>query len=1033
MTRLARLSLANRAVVALATLILIVVGVLSTTSLKQELIPSLEIPLAVVVTPLPGAAPDVVERQVTEVVEAAVSGVEGLEGTESMSSNSLSVVTVELAYGTDMQAAQQDLEQAVTRAGTGLPAGVTPSVITGSIDQLPVVQLAVAAPQLDEQELVTRVEEEVVPRLRGVEGVREVTLSGGREVRVEVVPDPMALATAGIGLDALTSALQANGVVIPAGTVTDGQRSLNVVVGERLSSVQGIAAIALPAADPSGAPVLLGDVATVEQAHVPATSYARTNGQVSVALAITKTPDGNTVSVSHDVRELIPGIEAALGEGAAVDVVFDQAPFIEKSIEDLSTEGLLGLIFAVIVIMLFLLSLRSTLVTAISIPLSLLIAMTGLLVGGYSLNILTLGALTVAVGRVVDDSIVVIENIKRHLGYGEPKAQAILTAVREVAGAVTSSTITTAAVFVPIGIVGGQVGELFRPFAFTVAVALLASLVVSLTIIPVLAYWFLRAPAGNQVDRDRVEERERHGLLQRSYLPVLRGALGHPVITLVIAAAVLGGTVAASTRLETNFIGDAGQNTLSVDQQLPAGTSLEVTDAAARRVEQVIAELEGVETYQVTVGSGGSGLETAFLGGGGGSNTATFAITTDLDADQARVEQDLRAAIADVEDAGELTVTTGQAGFGLPPVEVVVRADDDQTLREAADLVAEVMADVQGTTDVVNNLASDAPAVQIQVDRVAATQAGTSESAIGQAVAGLLRGAPIGQADIAGRTTDVVVLLGQAPGDVQALRDTPVPTATGIVPLGQVAEVSEVQQPTSLTRQDGQRTATVTATATDQNLGGITTRLQEQLDALDLPDGAEAEIAGVSAEQQSAFADLYLALLASIAIVYLVMVATFRSLLQPLILLVSVPFAATGALALLLLTGTPLGVPAMIGLLMLVGIVVTNAIVLIDLVNQKREQGLSVLDAVIEGSRYRLRPILMTAAATIGALTPMALGLTGGSVFISQPLALVVIGGLTTSTLLTLVLVPVLYNLTERASTALRERRGRRRSATLPA
>ncbi|WP_448062493.1 efflux RND transporter permease subunit [Cellulomonas hominis] len=1035
MTRLARLSLANRAVVALATLILIVVGVLSTTSLKQELIPSLEIPLAVVVTPLPGAAPDVVERQVTEVVEAAVSGVKGLEGTESTSSNSLSVVTVELAYGTDMQAAQQDLEQALSRAGTGLPAGVTPSVITGSIDQLPVVQLAVAAPQLDEQELVTRVEEEIVPRLRGLEGVREVTLSGARDLRVEVVPDPVALATAGVGLDALSSALQANGVVIPAGTVTDGQRSLSVVVGQRLSSVQDIAAIALPATDPSGAPVLLGDVATVRQAAVPATSYARTNGQASIALAITKTPDGNTVSVSHDVRELIPAIEAALGEGAAVDVVFDQAPFIEKSIEDLSTEGLLGLVFAVIVIMLFLLSLRSTLVTAISIPLSLLIAMTGLLVGGFSLNILTLGALTVAVGRVVDDSIVVIENIKRHLGYGEPKAQAILTAVREVAGAVTSSTITTAAVFVPIGIVGGQVGELFRPFAFTVAVALLASLLVSLTIIPVLAYWFLRAPADQHttVDRDRVEQRERHGTLQRSYLPVLRGAIAHPVITLAIAVAVVGGTLAAGTRLETNFIGDAGQNTLSVDQQLPPGTSLEVTDAAARQVEAVIAELDGVETYQVTVGSGGSGLQTAFLGGGGGSNTATFAITTDLDADQARVEQELRAAIADVEDAGELTVTTGQAGFGLPPVEVVVRADDDQTLRQAASLVAEAMADVQGTTDVVNNLASDAPAVQIQVDREAATRAGTSESAIGEAMAGLLRGAPIGQADIAGRTTDVVVLLGQAPADVQALRATPIPTATGIVPLGQVAEVREVQQPTRLTRQDGERTATVTATATDQNLGGITTRLQEQLDGLDLPDGAEAEIAGVSAEQQSAFADLFLALLASIAIVYLVMVATFRSLLQPLILLVSVPFAATGALALLLLTGTPLGVPALIGLLMLVGIVVTNAIVLIDLVNQKRKQGMSVVDAVIEGSRYRLRPILMTAAATIGALTPMALGLTGGSVFISQPLALVVIGGLTTSTLLTLVLVPVLYNLTERASTALRARRSRRTAETLPA
>lgn len=1035
MTRLAHLSLANRAVVALATAILIVAGVFSTTSLKQELIPSLEIPLAVVVTPLPGAAPDVVERQVTEVVEAAVGGVAGLEGTESTSSNSLSVVTVELAYGTDMQVAQQNLEQLLSRAATGLPAGATPSVITGSLDQFPVVQLAVAAPQLDEQEFVTRVEEDIIPRLRGVEGVREVTLSGAREMRVEVVPDPAAMARAGVGLQALSSALQANGVVIPAGTITDGQRSLNVVVGQRLTSVQDIASIALPAAEASATPVLLGEVASVTENPIPATSYARTNGQASIALAITKTPDGNTVSVSHGVRELIPGIEAALGGGAAVDVVFDQAPFIEKSIEDLSTEGLLGLIFAVIVIMLFLLSLRSTLVTAISIPLSLLIAMTGLSVGGFSLNILTLGALTVAVGRVVDDSIVIIENIKRHLGYGEPKGKAILAAVGEVAGAVTSSTITTAAVFVPIGIVGGQVGELFRPFAFTVAVALLASLLVSLTIIPVLAYWFLRAPADHAlttVDRDSVEERERHGLLQRSYLPVLRGALSHPVLTLGIAVAVIAGTVAGATRLETNFIGDAGQNTLSIDLELPPGTSLDVTDAAARQVEDAIAELDGVETYQVTVGSGGDGLQAAFLGGGG-SSAATFAITTSLDADQDRVERELRAAIGEMDDVGQLTVSAGQAGFGLPPVEVVVRADDDQTLRLAAEMVAEAMADVEGTTDIVNNLATDAPAIHIQVDRAAATRAGTSESEIGRAVAGLLRGAPIGQANIAGRPIDVVMLLGQAPADAQALRATPIPTASGFVTVGQVAEVSEVQQPTQLTRQNGERTATVTATATDQNLGGITSRLQEQLDILDLPDGAQAEIAGVSAEQQSAFADLYLALLASIAIVYVVMVATFRSLLQPLILLVSVPFAATGALALLLLTGTPLGVPALIGLLMLVGIVVTNAIVLIDLVNQKRKQGLPVRDAVIEGARYRLRPILMTAAATIGALTPMALGLTGGSVFISQPLALVVIGGLTTSTLLTLVLVPVLYNLAERAGVTVRERRGRRRATTSPA
>lgn len=1026
MARLARLSLANRAIVALLTLMVVVAGVLSTTSLRQELIPSLEIPVAVVLTPQPGAAPDVVEAQVTTVVENAVRGVQGLESTSASSTNSLSVVTVEMAYGTNMDDAQQELQQALNRAATALPTGSTPTVITGSIDQLPVVQLAVSAPNSDEQQLVAQLEDVVLPQLRGVEGVREATLSGTRDLQVLITPNPAALVASGIGMDAITTALQANGIVVPAGTVEDAGRSLSVVVGQRLTTVDDFAALPLAAA--GGQPVTLGDVATVQVEPVAATSYARTNGEASIALAVTKAPDGNVVSISDTVRELIPQWEQALGAGAAIDVVFDQAPFIQQSIQDLSTEGLLGLVFAVLVIMLFLMSLRSTLVTAISIPLSLLIAMIGLSVGGYTLNILTLGALTVAVGRVVDDSIVVIENIKRHLGYGEERTAAILAAVREVAGAVTSSTVTTAAVFVPLGIVGGQVGELFRPFAFTVAIALVASLLVSLTVVPVLAYWFLRGAregegAGAGADRDLIEERERASLLQRSYLPALRAALRHPAVTLVVAVAVLAGTVGLSSRLETNFIGDAGQNTISVSQELPAGTSLEVTDEAARQIEQVIQDLDGVETYQVTVGSGG-GIEAVFLGGGGGSNTATFSITTTLDSDAEAIQRELRDRLAELTDVGDVTVNSTQAGFGLPPVEVVVRGNDD-TLREAADAVQQAMGEVDGLTDVVNNLASDTPTVSVKVDRAAATAAGTSEAAVGQALAGLLRGAPLGQAAIDGNTLDVVLRLGQTPADVDALRSTPVPTATGLVPLGQIAEVTEVEQATTLTRQDGVRTASVTATATDQNLGGVTTRLQEQLDALTLPEGASAEIAGVSAEQQNAFSDLGRALLASIAIVYLVMVATFRSLSQPLILLVSVPFAATGALIMLLATGTPLGVPALIGLLMLVGIVVTNAIVLIDLVNQYRRKGLSGHDAVIEGARHRLRPIIMTAAATIGALIPMALGLTGGGVFISQPLALVVIGGLTTSTLLTLVLVPVLYELLDRASTRRAHRRHR--------
>ncbi|KWX10731.1 hydrogenase expression protein, partial [Carbonactinospora thermoautotrophica] len=420
------------------------------------------------------------------------------------------------------------------------------------------------------------------------------------------------------------------------------------------------------------------------------------------------------VEISHAVREKIPELEAVLGDGARLTVVFDQAPFIEESIRGLTTEGLLGLGFAVLVILIFLLSIRSTLVTAVSIPLSVLIAMIGLKVGGHSLNILTLGALTIAVGRVVDDSIVVLENIKRHLGYGEPKHAAILTAVREVAGAVTASTITTVAVFLPIAVVGGQVGELFRPFAVTVTVALLASLLVSLTVIPVLAYWFLKPAAGGVEARERARARELRNPLQRVYLPVLRWAIGHRVVTLVLGAVVFLGTFGLVPRLETNFL-DQGGNTFTVTQELPPGTSLARTDAAAKKVEEAIREVDGVETYQVMVGSSDEALMIAF-GAGSGANSAIFSITTDVEADQKAVEAELRRRLGELRDIGQVRLSSG-GGFGGAALQVVVRAPDQETLRAAAAQVEKAVRDTPDTADVVNDLAASQPTVRVRVDR----------------------------------------------------------------------------------------------------------------------------------------------------------------------------------------------------------------------------------------------------------------------------------------------------------------------------
>ena len=1038
MYRLTRLSLAHRSVVALVTVAIAVFGVISLTSLQRELIPSLQVPMAVVVAVDPGASPQIVEEQVTAPIEQAVRAVANVEQVTSTSSTNVSTTTVRLEYGIDLDKAAGALQQAVDAVRGSLPSGVEPSVFTGSLDDLPVLQLALSG-ATDDATLAQTVTTTVVPRLERIAGVRDVAVTGVADQGVTITLDLAKLTAAGLTPADVTSALKMNGVVLPTGTVDDGGRTLSVQAGSALTSVDDLTALpVLPSSAAAGAahaPVTLGDVADVVVAPVPATSFSRVDGNPALAVAITKTPQGNTVDVSHGVQDAITELQGQLGDQLKMTVVFDQAPFIEDSINGLGTEGLLGLVFAVVVILVFLFSISSTLVSAISIPLSLLVTFIALRLGGYSLNILTLGAMTVAIGRVVDDSIVVIENINRHLSYGERKRDAILTSVREVGGAVTASTATTVAVFLPIGLVGGMVGELFRPFAVTVAVAMIASLFVALIVVPVLAYWFLPTPktvtapdegtaaVPDEVVRARAaaEDKERHGWMQRGYLATLRTATGHPAVTVVIAVLIFAGTLALVPRLQTNFLGDSGQNTLTVTESFAPGTSLATQDAAAKQTEQALMGVAGVTTVQSTVGSA-SGIQAAFAGAG--APHATFALTLDDGADAAAVQAAARAALpAD----GQFTLAGADAAYGSSTVDVVVQADDPTVLADLADRVQQMVEGTAGTSDVTNNLAQAQPTVRITVDRAKAAAVGLSETAVAGTVAALMSPQPVGTVDLGDGPIDVTVVATQAPGTLAQLQQLVLPSAAGVVPLTSVATVETVDVPTSITRIDGHRAATIAATPSGQDLGKLTTALRSQIDQLDVPAGATVEIGGVASDQSDAFGDLGLALLIAIAIVYVIMVGTFGSLLQPLILLVSIPFAATGALIGLLVTNTPLGVPALIGLLMLVGIVVTNAIVLIDLVNQYRRSGRPLVEAVREGARKRLRPIVMTAAAAIGALLPMAFGLTGGGVFISKPLAIVVIGGLFTSTLLTLVLVPVLYTLLGHAQERGAARRAARR------
>jgi HAE1 family hydrophobic/amphiphilic exporter-1 len=1018
MSWLSRFSLAQRALIGLMSIVALVFGAIAIPQLKQQLLPTIELPMVSVLAPYQGAPPDVVEKQVVEPIEDNLEAVDGISGVTSTASEGTAVIMASFDYGNDTQQLVADVQQAVNRARIQLPDDVDPQVIAGSTDDIPTVVLSVTSDK-DQQALADQLDKTVVPALKDIDGVAQVTVDGVRDLQVAVTPDDAKLARAGLTTQALAQALQAGGATVPAGSFDEGGANRTVQVGGGFTSLKQIQDLRVTG-EGVKKPVRLGDVATVTEEEAAATSLTRTNGKPSLAVAVTMDRDGSAVAISDAVEDKLPGLREDLGSGATLTVVADQGPAVSKSIEGLTTEGALGLVFAVVIILVFLASIRSTLVTAVSIPLSVVLALIVLWTRDLSLNMLTLGALTIAIGRVVDDSIVVLENIKRHLGYGEERQEAILKAVREVAGAVTSSTLTTVAVFLPIGLVGGMVGELFGSFSLTVTAALLASLLVSLTVVPVLSYWFLRAPKGTPEDAEQArrlaEEKEARSRLQRAYVPVLRFATRRRLTSVAIAVVVLIGTFGMAPLLKTNFFDQGEQKVLNVKQELEPGTSLAGTDAQAKKIEKLIAGTDGVKDYQVTVGS--SGFMAAF-GGGTDTNQASYQVMLEDDASYEDVQDHIEQGLAKLQGVGTTTVSAGD-GFGSQDLSVVVKASDAKVLRQAAEDVRKAVAGLDDVTDVTSDLAQSVPRISVRANARAA-EAGFTDQALGAAVAQAVRGTPAAQAVLGDTERDVVIKAAKPADTLAELKALPL----GPVKLGDIATVKLVDGPVSMTRIDGQRAATITAKPTGDNTGAVSADLQSKINALDLPAGATAEIGGVSADQEDAFTNLFLAMLAAVAIVFLLLVGTFRSLAQPLILLVSIPFAATGAIGLLVATGTPMGVPAMIGMLMLIGIVVTNAIVLIDLINQYRRQGYGVVEAVVEGGRHRLRPILMTALATIFALLPMALGITGEGGFIAQPLAVVVIGGLVTSTLLTLLLVPTLYAMLELR----KERRAKKRAA----
>lgn len=1041
MSWLTKISLRNRSIVGLGVVAVLLLGVFAITSLKLELIPDMQFPYLTIFTLDMGASPSDVERSVTTPIEQALKTTGGIKEFDSYSNEGTSIIMVQYEFGTDMKAKEAEVQQAVSSVSPMLPqTAQKSSVATLNFNTFPVLQLAVSS-SLPGDQLATLLQTSVVPRLQAIDGIQAVTLSGVEQQQLQIQLLPRVLARSGVSPQQVMAAITSANLTTGAGTITSGTIVYPVTVKASAETVAALKRLVVSgpgsAASTSGTggttagggvpnspsnsggltigkfptaatrPVRLGDVAAVVIAPAPQSAITRTNGEPTVGISVSKSPNGNTVDIAAAVNDELAAINRDLKGQAKVTTVVDQSIYITESLTSTWREGLIGAVFAVLVIWLFLRSWRSTLIAGVSIPLSVIGALIILWSRGESLNMLTLGGLTIAIGRVIDDSIVVIENAYRHLQEGDDAHTAAYAATREVAGAITASTLTTVAVFLPLGMVNGLASEFFRPFALTVTFALLASLLCALTVVPVAVSWIL---SKRQVGHRQPDQTTR---LQRAYLPALRLALGHKAVTLTIAAALFLASVSAMPLLKTNLFDNSAQNTMGVTQQMPAGTSLETTSEAAKQVEAVLKTTDGIEVYQVTIGTTGS-----LFGAGGGINAsssqAVFSIRTDPNQDKNAIMESVRAQVATLKDAGTITVNGEDQSMGgdNSQIQVRVSADDPAVLKEANSRVLKAVQVVDGLADVNSNLSEGRPSVLVTVDQAKAAAAGVSTATLGQYTALLLNGyllgtVPTESGPLAAQMTvqGVSLFLGASPDNLAKL---PVQGAAGLVPLGSIAKVEQVMAPVQVSHIDGKRTATITAAVANNNIGQASTNVQKALDKVVMPAGATYSLGGASQMMGDVFRTLGIAMLIAIMVVYIIMVATFRSLLNPLILLVSIPFAAVGAVFLLLVTGTSLGMPSLIGMLMLIGIVVTNAIVLLDLVEQFRRRGMDPLTAVIEGGRRRLRPILMTAIATILALLPMALGLGKGG-FLSAPLAMVVIGGLFSSTLLTLVIVPVLY------------------------
>lgn len=1005
--RLVNTSIKRPVGVTMIVLAILALGFVSFKNLSVDLYPDIDLPVAVVATNYEGAAPQEVEELVTKPIESSVATIEGVDTIQAQSQPGNSLVVLMFSTDTNLDNALLNVREKVDQITGMLPDGAgDPNVLRFDPQQMPVMWVGLTGD--DKATLQNLAETEVQPLFERQQGVGSVGIEGGVTEEVSVELDQQRLNQFGLSSQQVLETIQGSNRSMSAGVISRGTQELQIRILGEYESLDEIRETLIQT--PQDELIELGDLATIERGVTEETGKSLVNGQEAVVMNILKKTDGNTVAVSDAIQGSLDEARANLPEGVELNVVFDTADFIRMSIDSVVQNLLLGAVFAILILLLFLKSFRATLVISLSIPIAVITTFTLMYFTGETVNILTMGGLALGIGMMVDSAIVILEHIVTYRERGYSMKEAAKKGASEIAPAVIASTTTTLVVFLPIVFVEGIASEIFTPLALTVAFALIASLAASLTIIPMLSSKMLKKLSegnGRRYWFDRLLDR-----LIKFYQGILRRALTYRKTSIILAIVVIVASLALIPRLGLAFIPEADQGQIEISVETPSGTNLESTVDVVDQVNAVMAEDENiVESSFATVGSSGDGMSF-----GTTANTASYMIQLvpkdERDLSTEEVMQKWDSQIQKIAGADITVNVMGASVSAGDPVQIELNGPDHDVLSELADQVVTLIDDIDGVHNPSTSADEGRPELQILVDREAAAEYGMTHAQIMGQISSQLNGQVATQFRTEGNELDVRVLTPKEERDtLEEIRDLKITTPTGEqVRLETVASLEQVEGPVSLTRQNQQRLVVVSAGLVGSDLGSVTNAIEDRLSGLEFPEGYSYNIGGEAEDMMEAFGDLALALVFSIFLVYAVMAVQFENFLHPFIIMFSLPTMIIGVILGLFVTGMPLSIPAFIGVIMLAGIVVNNAIVLVDYINILRRKGVERFEAILEAGANRLRPILMTSLTTILGMIPLSLGLGQGGEA-QQPLAVVIIFGLLFSMLITLVLIPVVYTL----------------------